>query len=256
MLSGNSVPVDRVWPWCARYPISYETYAAVAERGEPWPDLHEAVTKLHNQAPADDSLESLRDTIENLAHEAQLLIDKGAAQSQEESDRAADLSNEIAKYRKKADEARKVEKEPHLEAERAVEARWKPLLAAADIYKLLKESVCGPFLAKQKAVREEAAAEARRVAAEAIKAGNVEIAAEASRKAERIASIRTVSGTRGRSVHLQTVQVVTIVDRAAVLAYFAESQAITDVLQSQAETAVKAGLTVPGTRVSTEEKAR
>lgn len=256
MLSGNSVPVDRVWPWCARYPISYETYAAVAERGEPWPDLHEAVTKLHNQAPPDDSLEAIRDTIENLAREAQHLIDKGAAKTQEESDRAADLSNEIAKYRKKADEARDAEGRPHLEAKRAVDDRWRGVIAGAEIYKLLKDAVCAPFLAQQKAIRQKAEAEARHAAEEAAKAGNVEAAAQAKQKADHLASTRTVSGTRGRSVHLKPVKVVTITDRAAVLAFFADNQAITDVLQSLSEKAVGAGMTVPGVKITTEEKAR
>lgn len=26
-LAGTIVPVDRLWPWCAKYPITYETYA-------------------------------------------------------------------------------------------------------------------------------------------------------------------------------------------------------------------------------------
>ena len=43
-------PVDpcSVWTWCCREPIAYETYVAVAERGEPWPDAVPAIG--HNSA--------------------------------------------------------------------------------------------------------------------------------------------------------------------------------------------------------------
>jgi len=256
MLSGYPVTVDRVWPWCAKYPISYETYVAVAERGEPWPDQHEAVTNLHNRPPPDDSIESIRDTIEDLAREAQQLIAKGAAKTQEESDRAADLSNEIAKYRKKADEVREAEKKPHLEAGRAVDERWRAVIAAADIYKQLKDAVCAPFLAAQKLAKQKAEAAAREAAQQAAKAGKIEEAAAAQLKADNIAKTRTTSGSRGRAVHLHSVQVVSIVDRAAVLAFFAESEAITNVLQSLAEKATGAGIKVPGTKVEMEERAR
>ncbi len=43
---GRSIPV--LWTWCCREPIAYETYVAVAERGEPWPDAVPAIG--HNSA--------------------------------------------------------------------------------------------------------------------------------------------------------------------------------------------------------------
>ena len=256
MLNGSHVPIDRVWPWCAKYPISYETYADVAEDGKPWPNQHAAVTKLHNAPPEDDSIEIIGDRIEDLVREAKTLIENGAAKSQDESDKAADLANEIAKQRKKADDARDAEGRPHLEAKRAVDGKWRPLLDAAEIYKQLKDAVCAPWLAAQRAAKQKAEAEARKAAQEAAKAGDIEAAAEATRKAEHIAATRTVSGTRGRSVHLQTTEVVSIIDRTAVLAFFAESPAITEVLQSLAEKAIAAGVVVPGTKVDKEERAR
>ena len=256
MRDGVQVPVDRVWPWCARNPITYEAYVAVAENGQPWPDQHEAVNRLHNAPPPDNSLESLRDAIEDLAREAAILIDKGEAKSEEESDRAADLANAIAGYRKKADEMREAEIAPHLAAQRATNDRWRGILAMADIYKQLKDSVCAPFLAKQKAAKRKAEEDARRAAEEAAKAGKPEEAAAAQLKADNLAKTRTTSGSRGRAVHLHAVNVVTIVDRQAVLVFFADNQSITDLLQSLAEKAVNAGISVPGTKVDKVEKAR
>lgn len=36
----NGVPGDaeEIWTWCAMCPVSYETYQAVGERGELWPE--------------------------------------------------------------------------------------------------------------------------------------------------------------------------------------------------------------------------
>lgn len=40
----NGVPGDAqdVWTWCAMNPITYETYLAVGERGERWPEKEAA----------------------------------------------------------------------------------------------------------------------------------------------------------------------------------------------------------------------
>lgn len=45
---GRQVNPCSVWTWCCREPVAYETYVAVAERGEPWPD--EAPAIGHNSA--------------------------------------------------------------------------------------------------------------------------------------------------------------------------------------------------------------
>ena len=40
-VNGITADPDEVWTWCAMTPISYETYVAVGERGERWPDREE-----------------------------------------------------------------------------------------------------------------------------------------------------------------------------------------------------------------------
>jgi hypothetical protein len=255
-LNSKSVPVDRVWPYCAKNPITYEVYAAVAERGEPWPDLHPAVTRHHNNAPPANSLEALTEAINDLAREAKTMIEHGAAKSQDESDRAADLSNEIAKLWKRADKARADEGQPSLDAVRAINDRWRGILEAANIYKALKDSVCLPFLAARKAAKAKAESEAREQAESATKAGRAEEAVEAAKRADAIAATKTTAGTRGRAVHLQERVTVTIIDRHKVMAFFSNNQKLIDVLQSLAQDAVAAGVEVPGTKVGKEDKAR
>jgi hypothetical protein len=71
-----------------------------------WPDQHEAVARDRinsDAAPADDSFDGLKDRIEDLARDAQALIDAGAAADQSAADRASDLANRLAELQKQAD---------------------------------------------------------------------------------------------------------------------------------------------------------
>jgi ribosomal protein S11 len=90
-----------------------------------------------------------------------------------------------------------------------VQAKWKPLLGAADIYKRIKAAVITPFLVAEAAKQRAAQEAAQKAAEEAAKTGQpiVEPSTRAAPKAG--------SGGR-RSVALRSVKVVTITDRAAV----------------------------------------
>lgn len=220
------------WIWASKHPITYDLYKAVVS-GEPWPDQHEAVTRS-NQAPSDDSFDGLRDAIEDLAREANALVAKGAAQNQDEADRASDLANKLAEFQAKADGRRKDEKRPHDDAARAVQAKWAPLLDVAEVYRRVKLVVVTPFLNKK--------AEAERKAREE--------AAKAGEPIPEPARSTTKAGTRGRSVALRTVKQVEITDRAALIAFFSDSQQMTEFLQAAAEKAVRAGVTPPGVKIT------
>lgn len=242
----EGVAMER-WPWASKAPITHEVYKAVIA-GEPWPDQHEAVTRdrLNSRAaPDDDSFEGLQDRIADLARDADALIKAGAAKSQAEADRASDLANRLGELWNKADDARKFEKKPHDDAVKAVQAKWSPILSAAEVYKRIKDAVVRPFLIEEDRKRREAEAIARAAAEKAAKAG--EPIPEPPQQLR--AAPKAGAGGR-RSVALRTVKQVEITDRAAVLAYFANSQAITDLLADMATKAVRAGVDVPGVKVT------
>lgn len=248
----NEQTASERWPWASKTPIPHEVYKAVVA-GEPWPDQHEGVTRDRansDAAPDDDSYEGLKDRIEDLARDAQALIEAGPAHDQNAADRASDLANRLAELQKQADAARITEKKPHDEAAAAVQAKWKPLLGTADIYRRIKEAVITPFLVGEEKKRRLAEAAARRAAEEAAKAG--EPIPEPT--AQRATAPKAGSGGR-RSVALRTVKVVTITDRAALLAFFAENPLITEALQRMAERATAAGVTVPGVTVTEDQRA-
>lgn len=220
------------WPWASKRPITHDVYKHVIGGGH-WPDQHEAVSQT-NSAPPDDSIEALTDAIESLARVANDMIQAGPAKDQNAADQAADVANKLAEYQKKADAARKAEKKPHDDAAAAVQQKWAPVLTLADIYRAVKLKVITPFL--------NAKADAERKAREeAAKAGQPEPEPQRS---------TTKAGTRGKSVALRTVRRVEITDRAALLAYFAEGEAMTAFLQDMAEKAVRVGVTPPGVQIT------
>jgi hypothetical protein len=228
------------WPYASKTPITHEVYKAVMA-GEPWPDQHEAVIRDRQNsqaAPDDNSFDGLKDRIEDLARDAEVLIKAGAAKDQTAADRASDLANRLGELQKQADAARAAEKRPHDDAAKAVQAKWAPLLTTSDIYRRIKAAVITPWLtaetARQKAEATAAAARGDDVAPRsAPKAG---------------------SGGR-RSVALRTVKIVTIIDRAEVLKFFESNDQITDVLQTLAQKAVNAGVKVPGVEVKEDQRA-
>jgi hypothetical protein len=228
--------VDSGWPRCL--PVSAEEYQTVIDGGS-WKDEHDAVSRS-NRAPPANSFAAIADRIDDLAREADALIKAGAAADQATCDQAADLANALGQLEQRADTARKDEKEPHLEAGRAVDAKWKPAIArAGDSKTKLKARVITPYLAEL---------ERQRLAAEfeQLTLGTPPDAA---------AQPKATAGTRGRPVSMREKVTVTITDRAALLAHFASHDEITAVLQTLAERAVRAKMTPPGVGVTVEKVA-
>jgi hypothetical protein len=230
----NELIAAERWPWASKRPITHEVYKVVVAGGH-WPDQHQAVSNSI-AAPPDNSIESLTDAIESLARVANDMIGQGGAKTQAEADQAADVANKLADYQKQADAARKAEKKPLDDAAAEVQQKWAPVITLADIYRQVKAKVITPFLT--------AKADAERKAREdTAKAGQPEPAPERQRST-------TTAGTRGKTVALRTVKKVEITDRAALLAYFADGEAMTAFLQDMAEKAVRVGVTPPGVKVT------
>lgn len=240
------------WMWASKTPITHELYKAVIA-GEPWPDQHQGAAadrKNSNTAPDDDSFDGLKDRIEDLARDAEALIKAGAAPDQSAADRASDLANRLGELHKKADTARAAEKKPHDEAAKAVQGKWLPIMSAAEVFKRLKSAVITPFLVAEDQKRRAIETAARKAAEEAAKAGEPIPEPPAMRQSG------PKAGAAGRrSVALRTVKVVKISDRDATLAFFADNEMISDVLQTLAERAIRVGVNVPGVTVTEEQRA-
>jgi hypothetical protein len=226
---------ERVFAWCARNPIPHAVYRAVAERGEPWPDA--APEKPASNLP-EDPCEALRIDLEAEAELVERIVTDGIADD-DAAGRAAALADRIAQTGKRADELRTEEKRPHDEAAKAVQAKWKPLVdQAATLTRRLKDAIA-PFLVEK-----------RRKAQEA------ERAAREANPAAPVAKVKTsIAGAEGRPVALRTQRSAVIEDMAAVLMALISDPDICDLAQRKADKVARAGGTLPGIRIITEQKA-
>lgn len=242
-----------LWTYCAKEPITSEVYKAALATGQ-WPDVHPAAqadrtnhADLANSpnAPDPNSLDAIKDSVENLAREAELLIEKGGAKSKGESDRAADLADRLRKLEVKADERRKQEHEPHKAEIKKLDGLWNPVRDMAGSAKeRLKKFVVTPFL---KALDEQAIA----LRENAAKIGTP-LTAQEGAALDQVA--RTVAGTTGRAA-LRTNKSATITDYQKALTYFAENAKVKDLIQQLANAAVRGGTTPDGCEVHEEKVA-
>lgn len=239
--------VTQSWPYLAKRPIDHATYKQWLEIGK-FPDEIAAEKRACedglNDAGDLDQHEFLKDRIEDLAREANRIIDRGAARTQEEVDTAADLADRIKKLEDRAESLRKEEKQPHLDGARGVDLKWGGLTAAAAHAKnQLKRLVITPFMtaaiARQDAELVKARAEAAAnnmpppPAPKPIKAG--------------------VAVTR--KVGLREEKSAVIEDYAKTLAYFAANSKVRDLIQQLANASVKQGTCPDGCKLNIQQAA-
>ena len=227
----DGAPADAqdLWTWCCRHPVPYETYVAVAERGEAWPDEVPAGPghNSHSVDPAGAMLEE----IQSLQQTAADWLAAASPLSQTvEADRAANFAERFAQLERQAEEARTLAKRPVLEAGRAIDAAWRPAIeAAADGKRRMKKALEPYLLAEQHRL------------ATLQGEGGLPSPAAAPR-----------AGTLGRRVGLRTLRRLQVRDREALIkAYrrdprFWAHAGVEAVLLALAEADLKAGRAVSG----------
>lgn len=194
------------------------------------------------------------------------------------------LQAEEVKLRKRLDETRKTEKEPHLRASQAVDAKYQPLIHLAQEAVKAVTAALTKFLQAEEA-RVRAEAEAKRKQAEEEERRARELAAQAekeedpfdafdkteeARKAEAQAAALTrqvaepvkakvVNAEGGRSGGLRTVgYIVTVEDPSALIAHYADRQEFLDLAISMAKreaAATKGQCKVPGVKITADRRA-
>jgi hypothetical protein len=178
-----------------------------------------------NGPPEPTPFERAEETVTDLYDEAKLWLDGAKVDNQDLADGIANLLNFLRSAEKQADTARTEEKAPHLEAGRAVDAKYKPLLDMTKRATDACKKALAPWLVELENKRAAAAQKAReeaeekaRIAQEALRstdAANLEARAQAealvdeAKKANRTASriennTSKVGGAVGRAVSLRT----------------------------------------------------
>lgn len=250
MLGEDIADPFELWTWVCRQPVTEEAYRA-AVAGDPWHD--EAPGIGHNAPPADD-FATLADQIESakacVAEFAKIEDDDRQAQAQSARARLNELSRE-------ADKKRTAEKAPHLEASKAVDAKWQPLVKAA---KTSADQIADAMSAYETAKARKEAEERRQREAEAQAAEDARRAAEAAGmplEPEAVPDVvpepdpikTTIKGGYGRAATVKVAKMVKVIDQDKAYQSMKTHPELVKLIAALAQRAVDAGHTIDGVTV-------
>lgn len=223
----------KVWTWCARWPVTKEDAKHAFEHGS-WPG---DVLSNSNALTLDDEIKD--------AAEAALawLRAHPESKSKIEADTTANHRDKLLGLKKQAEDAHKSEKAPHLEAGRAVDAKFKPLIGNCDDVCVQLRRALTPWLVAEenrlKAEREARVREAMR--------NDAPLPLETPKA--------HAGGQRGKKTGLRTVTRTRVTDHAAALAHFAQHDDVRALVAKLADRLLKAGGQMPGAELYEERTA-
>lgn len=274
---GKEVRADDIWSWCCRNPISFEAYEK-AMAGSGFDDEPKQAAGIGDNSGEADPFDALR--IEYLG-EKELAEEfmKQKVTTQAQADKVAIWAKRLTTIKTKAEGLHKVEKQPHLDAGRTVDDKWRELKTEPDeLSKRLKAHIKS-FLQeqiraeedRQRKAREEAdrlrraAEQAAREEQQRAEEGNpdgsllkeADRLREQAREAEQEAEARKVNaGRTGARVSMRTVKVGVVTDygkAAAALVAMKHKDLLTEI-DRLAQRAATAGMPFDGMEVREDEK--
>lgn len=268
--------VNSLWVWCCRQPIEYEAYEK-AMAGNGWDDEPPAAPGIGDNSGEADPFDALRIEFLGEKEQAEEFM-KQPIKTQAQADKVAIWAKRLTAIKTKAEGLHKVEKQPHLDAGRAVDDKWRDLKTEPDDLAKKLKLHAKPFLDTLKRAEEERqrkaqeeAARIRREAQEAARqAEEVEDTAarerakedaaralQSARDAEKEAEARKVSaGRTGARIGFRVEKIGVVTDYAKAAAalvamkhkdFFAE-------IDRLAQRAAKSGMAFDGMEIREEEK--
>ena len=128
LVDGATDDAFDIWTFCCRNPVSEAAYRKAAA-GEGWNDEPPAAVGHNSQNMPADPHERLAMEFEAEKEQAEAFL-KEPVTSKDRADMAAVWSKRLSEIAKKATDLHKVEKQPHLDAGRAVDDKWRELKEA------------------------------------------------------------------------------------------------------------------------------
>lgn len=213
--------------------------------------------------------------VDDLYAEAANFVDGAPVETQGQADALATIITSAKQIRKDADAARKDEKQPHDDAAKAVQEKWKPVLTKVEDVIAAVQKPLTAWLQAQEAEREriaqETRAEADRLAAEAVAAAKTsgsltdltatrelqDAAVKAGKDAKRAAKAKSHVQGGGRAIGLRAYWQAEMTDSAAALRWARETHPddLKEFLRELAGKAVNAGAReIPGFTVTNQRK--
>lgn len=236
----------------------------------------------HNNPPEPTPLELAREAVEAVRTEAAHWLDGTAVETQAQADEVGKLMRLAGEAARAAEAWRVAEKAPHLEAGKAVDAAFKPILADAERIKAGCSKLLAPWLQRQEQERQaalrlarEAEDAARRAAAEAARQaeastdlGALDASAEAAQRAREAETqareiatskpaVETLEGSR--RVTLRSVWTGAVTDLSPALLHYlrTDKDAVLAAIQALVDRDVRAGArSIPGVTVTETKVAR
>lgn len=264
---GHEVRPEDIWSWCCRHPVSYDAYNAAME-GKGWQDDDEVVAaqvKASEPTVGDNSENNLVDETEALKDQIAAALAGMEAYAKIADDKTAgkalSLRNRLNELSGQAEKIRVKQKAPHLEASKAIDEKWQPLVKSAKAgADKVRDAIGAWETVKLKAERQRQfdADQARRAEEQATREQQTDTAvlespAPAPAPAEPAPAPIKASYGKAASVQVKTV-LLDVTDWQALAIYMCEHPVMQDTLRQLAQRALDAGRTnIPG--ITTDEKA-
>lgn len=255
LCNGREADAAELWTYVCKYPIAEEWYHARIG-GAPWPDEDPAVSASlapppvgHNQADKVDSLkDQIASALSGVSAYANVEDDEAAAKAQS-------LRSRLLELHRDADKERDVLKRPHLEAERAVDAEWMPLVKSAKAgADTIKKALDAHETAKFKAEQTVLAAQRIKDAEEAAKHAPIGAAPEPTPDPIPAPVAAPIRGAYGRAAGVKIVKIAKVTDQDAAYLALKSQPELAALIQKLAQKMVDAGFSLAGVEITEERK--
>jgi hypothetical protein len=222
LVDGRMRDADLTWLHCCNHPITEAAYNHALETGE-WGDVDTAIGEGRAALVEQSERGAISGQVELAAQGAAayaLVLDDGTAA------RAQSLRAKLLELARDADKKREAEKRPHLEAGRAVDGVWQPIIKAAQA---ASQTIARSLTAYE-------TAKARK--------------AEAERQNEPLPT--KIAGGYGRAAPIRVVdQIAKVTDWEALFLHFVGDPGAREYIKGLAARAVRDGHKVPGVETET-----
>ena len=237
-------------------PVTQAQFTEFMETGRWWDEVGAPIG--HNNPPEDgeqDDHARLQAEFEALKKEAEPLL--GAkVETQDQAEKHAAVAKALDGLANKAEKLRKAEKQPHLDAGKAVDNKWRdlandPKAEAKKVKRTLDE-----YIREQDRIKREEADRLRREAMEQAKrSDDQDSVVQKMAEAQALDSQKTAIGTSGVKVRMRTVVDAVITDYDAAFMALKDRQEMKELVQSLANRAVRSGVDLPGVQRHEREEA-
>lgn len=255
-------PIE-VWGYCCQYPVTEEQYRQRVASGR-WHDEDEAVNSSLAHAAENESgdpaavlADQIDAAMQGVSGYEDIRDDESAAKAQGLRSRLLELSGQ-------ADKERDKQKRPHLEAGRAIDSVFQPLVKKAKegadaIRKALGDHETRKAREADRIRREQEEAQ-RKALAEAQKAsGTLQPAPVAPAPVpapEPVPEQTQVRGAYGRAATIKVKRIAVVQDLPAAVAHFQNHPDVVALIQRLSQKALDAGYNVPGVTVDEVKEVR